>query len=288
MLRKTAALAFAAAVMAGAADAATLTAQFTGGTGGVGSDAAGHDQDKQISDFVETSTETFISIGDAASASGGFGSGSVSAQLSADAKKGEVKTYLSASRTGAPSDGSTAPIPNMFSDVSMTEEFILNGTGTFTIYALVDAIWSAPQIGFSFNLGIWGAQSSADSYQVDTSGLPGNHDYDSISTTGSVTDHLLKVSVDLWDAQNLSLFPWLQLNASLATWSSPAFLDASHTAQFQFETSAGLTATPTTVGFLEESTFGLPPIAPVPLPAGLPLLGAGLLAFGGFRMRRRG
>lgn len=35
-------------------------------------------------------------------------------------------------------------------------------------------------------------------------------------------------------------------------------------------------------------TQDVPQPSPVPLPAGLPLLGAGLLAFGGLRMRRRG
>ena len=105
-----------------------------------------------------------------------------------------------------------------------------------------------------------------------------------------MTDHLLVASVDIWNADNALQYFDFTFNASLATWSTVAFLDASHTATFMFETTGDLTAEPVTPGFLSDPAIFRPTPepapSPVPVPAAAPLLLAGLGALG-FAARRR-
>ncbi len=269
------------------AQAATIDLSFIANTGGVDSPFQYPQPDISASTILQT-TDHYLAISESASASGSYGSGSFAANMSGNSATGEIKADLRVSRTGQESDGCCAPIPHLYAYLSIAEQFLLTGTGTFSVYALVDAAWAGPQVWFTYNLRTWNHDTHVmghDHFTVDTSGAP--EEVSSISNSGSITDHLLVASVDIWDADSSLQYFDITLNASIATWSYPAFLDAGHTATFMFATTGDLVATPVTPGFLSNpAILNPPPVAPVPLPASALLLLGGLAALFGLRRRR--
>lgn len=270
--------------------AATISGAFFGSTSQVGSDSAHASATKHWDDVT---SDTYV-VSESGTAGGDFGSGSFMGTVSANTTTGEIKADLRVSRSGEYSTGDKLPIPYIYTWLTIAEEFLLTGTGTFSVYALVDASWSFPADGsVQFNLRTWPSESpysmGHDNFFVDTSGTSetvadGTH-Y-SFSKSGSVTDHLIVASVDIWNADNALQYFDFTFAASLATWSAPAFLDASHTATFMFATTGDLVATPMTPSFLSEPAMYNPLPSPVPVPAAAPLLLAGLGALG-FAARRR-
>ncbi|WP_290687315.1 MULTISPECIES: hypothetical protein [unclassified Haematobacter] len=272
------------------AEAATISGSFIGSTGSVGPDT----QFSVTEDWEDVTSDTYV-LSKSGAASGVFGSGAFAATVSGNTTTGEIKADLRVSRSGEPD---VSPIPHISTWLSIAEEFLLTGTGTFSVYALVDAAWSFPDQGtFQFGLRTWPSGNhyamGHDDFFVDTSGTPetvagGQHD--SFSKSGSVTDHLLMASVDIRDADNALQYFDFTFNASLTSWSGRAFLDAGHTATFMFKTTGDLVATPMTPGFLSQSPLldSEPNPSPVPLPAGVPLLLSGLVALLGLgRLKRR-
>ncbi|MFC3060281.1 VPLPA-CTERM sorting domain-containing protein [Paenirhodobacter populi] len=271
-----------------AAQAATIQASLSATTGLVE-----HATQEIVRIPIHTTTDSHLSISEQRYATGAWGSGSFSANMSANTTTGEIKADLRLDRTGAPGD--VSPGPAISAGLSIAEQFLLTGTGTFTVYALIDASWSFTHSGaFIFELLTYRTENhydqGRDDFIFDINGTPesvASGAYDAFSKSGSVTDHLLVASVDIRNADNALQSFIFSFVAGLGTMSTAAFLDASHTASFMFATTGDLTATPVTPGFLSNPAI-LDPLPAVPLPAGAPLILSGLVAlFGLRRMKRR-
>ena len=153
-------------------EAATLSGAFIGSTSQVGDSA----DVSTVKTWDDVTSDTYA-ISESGDASGSFGSGAFAGTLSANTTTGEIKANLSVSRSGEYSTGDKLPIPYIHTWLTIAEEFRLTGTGTFTVYALVDAAWSFPDQGaFQFNLRTWPSDNQYnmghDNLFVDTSGTP--------------------------------------------------------------------------------------------------------------------
>ena len=247
-----------------------------------------------VQETVSEQESSLISSSLGASASASSGQASTSASSFANSETGILRAESNASGTRGDGLGDGSSVAS----ARLSETYSVTGTGSITVSMLVDGNWSLtrpnlqpsqpdPDPFWQVQADIRIGASSRDFLCLGTACSPS---IDS-SSSGSITDHLLTTTAAFnspFGAQNITISTSLFTQILTAN----GFIDFGNTAKILVEFSSGLTATPVDPNFLSNPAFledtgggGTTPPAPVPLPAGAPLLlgGLGLLAF----MRRK-
>lgn len=179
---------------------------------------------------------------------------------------------------------------------SVSETFLAVGTGTITAFMAVSGAYDLatqsrifPADGsvstgdLSFQISAFLSVSMGSSAGTDILYDPMNDCIPVACPTksGSISDTLI---ANLLVPNGTSVTIFSQLVAQIIN--GEGFIDLSHTAYLLITTSPGLTLIPNDARFLSNPAFGA---SPVPLPASLPLLAAGVasLGFTGWRKRRQ-
>ncbi|WP_299848055.1 VPLPA-CTERM sorting domain-containing protein [uncultured Roseovarius sp.] len=214
------------------------------------------------------------SVSSLATASGTLGSSTGRSSASANTLTGELKVRTSANWTG------TGAASGAAADAEIRELFTLNGSGTFTAYMALDASWNLSGNTWAFQAGV--DTSFGRDIEIFGTGA---------SSTQSFNNRIYSVSGSFFNVVNRSVsirwYAIAQQNNATA-----GFIDASNTATIFFETSDGLTATPSVSSFLSNAVYpddvsgGTGPAA-VPLPASGLMLVSLLAGLFGLRTRRR-
>lgn len=230
---------------------------------------------------------------------------SATSEASGDTATGELKTRTAAEAeaTGivAGTDATSVFSPGFSAGARISEVFTLNGSGTASFNMFVDVEWDGDVL---FNGSIRGQNldtgenfflANEDTVRVETGFFS-----DDDPLTGSIENQLVTLNIDFVDALDTQLEIFWNIGGFVYTSDfclvdfnpecdepdqfSRGLLDASSTANIFFSGSENLSVVATSNGFLSDSRFQtyMPDTgpSPVPLPAGLPLLLAGLLGLG--------
>jgi hypothetical protein len=257
------------------ASGATINLNAAGGVSQVGSDSEGNPvfggggEEALSKDSLDAESRT-VSFAGAAT----WGSGAATSLASANATTGALKVRVESTRTGAAVPG--LPEAGAWARAEIVQDFTISGAGSFTVGMSVDAFWAAQVFTFAasvlLNMGMLN-----DVYIAPPDSETGRIDNHILSTTFESTGGTYDIQV-LW-----SLFA--EANAYSSAYTTRAMVDASNTGLIFFSTAGDLVATPTTAGFLSNPAYPHDNPAPVPLPAGLPLLATAML--GGVALSRR-
>ena len=266
-----------------AAQAATLTYDLR--TSVISESGDGSSDGFDTEDRVVTLDGAFT---DTSNSSSGFAS--ASSRLSVDPDAGIVRFGSSAESTyDAGNEWYTSG--RALADFSLTETFLVSGDGTVTFSIAIDGFLSKSAAAF---VNSTSAQSVLRLGVVDRFGAEERDSFSRELTTAPgatlAIDELLTASMDLRDGETLSF----EYRAGLAAFTraneyetfSAAEANFLNTARISYVTDQGMTLTPSNPTFLSGGSME-EPIGAVPLPAGLPLLLAGLGALG-LAGRRRG
>ena len=263
---------FLASAACTAASAATLTTDTTASVLVNTTNGSFIEQD----DDTASSPSTFVSSNASVGASGNISTSSASATASANTVTGELKAAVATDhQTVAGAGGGASGIAS----ASISETFILNGSGSLSASMLFDLNWAVS--------GSWQAQAkvSFDNIFSDTLVLNGSNS----GQTGSIDDYALSFSQSYTNVENLSVSViWSIFVQDLGSANSgSSLLDASNTGTIWYQTSAELSASPQDDQFLSAAVYpedladaGTPV---VPLPEAGWLLAAGLAALLGLR-----
>ncbi|ABD56260.1 VPLPA-CTERM sorting domain-containing protein [Jannaschia sp. CCS1] len=170
---------------------------------------------------------------------------------------------------------------------TVAETFLVSGTGTLTSVMLVEAAWDSPRYNFTSTMSL-SSGGNRDGDQVAFTYEP------SQNMTGSGVSQLLMTELSFNGALNQAVSAQWRLQGDISATdsedgqSTTGFMNAANTATFFVFASEGLTFSANDENFLSNAAYpNLDNPAPVPLPAGLPLLLAGLGVFGVMGGRRK-
>lgn len=282
-----------AITLAAGASATTITASLFADAGTLFPTAI-------ISDQVNDTVSDTDYQGDAAAAiSVSAASASAVVNLAAGTVKFDARASTGSRRFGESREGSISSL-----DVRLEERFQVTGSGTVSFTAAIDGTLAATFVDPG-NVGVRaGTSASLLARIVDPLGLSIDRtvgfdnfasSIDSVAFSNAnrgdsrsrIIDDAVAVSFDVADGDFIDLL--FSIEAGASTKSGP-FVTAStadflNTATLSFATSSGVSITPSNSAFLSGTTAP-DPLAPVPLPAGLPLLLTGLgLGWGLLRSR---
>ena len=267
---------------ASSAQAATLTYDLR--TSATSESGESYSDGFEVGDRLMTLDGAFA---DSSVSSFAFASGS--AELAVDPAAGLVRFGSRAESTyDAADENNTAG--RAFTDFRLSETFLVSGSGLVTFSVAVDGFLSKSAAAFVNSTSAFSVLrlGVVERFSVE------NQDSfsDELTTAAGATlaiDEVLTASLEMIDGETLTF----DFRGGLAAFtranefepSSSAEANFLSTARIAYVTAPGMTLTPSDGSFLSGTTVD-EPIGAVPLPAGLPLLLAGLGALGLARRRR--